>query len=121
MKVEANPDAAVVPWQRDRSVSASGSCLSSAQLAPLLWVCDDEVVNLRLADRLLQRLGMNVTAVTFGDGSDLPRDVPPNVTALLLDIVMKRSDGVDVCRMYRRAGYRLPIIAMTGNVNRCGP
>ena len=38
----------------------------------------------------------------------------PNVECIMLDIVMKMSNGVDVCRNLRAQGYTLPILAVTG-------
>jgi len=32
----------------------------------------------------------------------------------MLDIVMKRSNGIDVCQALRKQGVTLPIVAVTG-------
>ena len=82
----------------------------------MYYIVDDEKVNLRVASRFMTKL--NLKFETFEDGTDLPQQpFPPNLQAILLDIVMKRSDGVQVCRALRAAGCRVPIIAMTGNVS----
>ena len=44
----------------------------------------------------------------------LARGNPDGIQAVLLDITMRDSDGVEVCKELRRAGVTLPIIAMTG-------
>ena len=72
-------------------------------------------VNLRVAARFLKTCG--VPHELFEDGVFVPRPLPTGVTAILLDIVMKKSDGVQVCRELRAAGCTIPIIAMTGNVS----
>lgn len=80
------------------------------------YIVDDERVNLRVASRFMKTCGLAFQ--TFEDGADLPKPpLPSNVKAILLDIVMKRSDGVQVCRSLRSGGCRVPIIAMTGNVS----
>jgi CheY-like chemotaxis protein len=84
--------------------------------APVYYIVDDERVNLRVASRFMKTCG--IPYETFEDGADLPKPLPSNVKAILLDIVMKRSDGVQVCRALRSGGCRVPIIAMTGNVTR---
>lgn len=82
---------------------------------------DDEVVLRRLLRRYLEKVG--VRATVLDDGLPLANAIveateagnPP--ACVFLDIVMKRSDGADVCRALRRSGVKLPIYAMTGNVD----
>lgn len=44
----------------------------------------------------------------------LARCTDPFIECIMLDIVMKQSNGVDVCRRLRRDGVTLPIVAVTG-------
>ncbi len=55
---------------------------------------DDENTLLRLAERMLARAG--VSCVALEDGSELAAAIRPDTGIVLLDIVMKRSDGVQV-------------------------
>ena len=97
---------------------ASLSPATAPVLQPLIYVVDDEIVNLRVASRYLKAAG--AAYQLFEDGADLPQlPFPPNVQAVFLDIVMKRSDGVSVCSALRAGGCTVPILAMTGNVSRC--
>ena len=82
---------------------------------------DDETVNRKLMQRMLAKLGCDVTLLTDGDeveaafdeagaGGQRPYDM------LLLDIVMKRMSGDVVCRkLVRERGIAQPVIAVTGN------
>lgn len=85
-------------------------------------VVDDEAVIRRIAGRLITKLGGRVCA-SFEDGFDLPRkleelDTPP--TCVFLDIVMLRSNGIEVLRDLRAMPRwkHLPVFAMTSNVER---
>lgn len=103
-----------------------------------LRVCavDDEASNRKMVRRMLENLGC--TAHLLSDGADLEahlREVghlpqgeggstSPGFTpsshydAILLDIVMPRSDGAQVChRLTRELGVTLPIIAASGNLD----
>lgn len=57
-------------------------------------VVDDESTLRRLADRMVRRAGLRCT--TLEDGSELAAAITPDTGVVLLDIVMKRSDGVQV-------------------------
>ena len=77
---------------------------------------DDEHVNRRLGGRMLQRLGCTYTLVEDGEQvAPALGSAPVAFDAILMDIVMQQTDGAEVCRDLRDAGYILPIIAMTGN------
>ena len=57
-------------------------------------VVDDESTLRRLAHRMLSTIGL--ACVTLEDGSALAAAIMPDTGIVLLDIVMKRSDGVQV-------------------------
>jgi CheY-like chemotaxis protein len=110
------PPAATSPLLSPHTVDEPGSPPPPVGSGPVYYIVDDERVNLRVASRFMKTCG--IPYETFEDGADLPKPLPSNVKAILLDIVMKRSDGVQVCRALRSGGCRVPIIAMTGNVTR---
>lgn len=66
----------------------------------LVIVVEDEATLRRLAERMLGRIGLR-TAV-YEDGSDLTAGAARGASLVLMDIVMKRSDGVHV-RLLRAA------------------
>ena len=57
-------------------------------------VVDDEATLRRLAERMVVRAGLRCVALE--DGSELADAIEPGTGLVLLDIVMKRSDGVQV-------------------------
>jgi CheY-like chemotaxis protein len=80
-----------------------------------LVLVDDEATLRRLGQRMVQHLGVECDVLE--DGCELGPFLTPAHELILLDIVMKRSDGVAVCAALRAAGVRVPIYAMTGNVD----
>jgi len=79
-------------------------------------VVDDERVNRKIAGRYLQQLGCTYEAVEDGD------EVVPALVmsarpfdAILLDILMSRTNGIEVCRTLREQHVEIPIIAATAN------
>lgn len=85
-------------------------------------IVEDERVSARMLARMVRRLGYAATIVYDGADLLLPPPPPPGAeyrwrfAAILLDIIMPRSNGVDICRALRDCGYTQPIIATTCNV-----
>jgi len=99
----------------------------------MVAIVDDESIIRKTTARFLKR--MNLACETIADGSLLlPRFLqlthasfseepgaptlvhpPPAFTVILLDIVMRSSNGAAVCRCLREAGVTVPIYAMTAN------
>lgn len=77
---------------------------------------DDESTNRRLGARLLARLDCTWDLLEDGDQvlAFLQEPGRRTIDAILLDIIMERSDGILVCRDLRAAGVDIPIIAVTG-------
>ncbi len=84
-----------------------------------ILVVDDEPVIRRIHARYLGRLGFDVA--TAADGGDCVPAIAAAAgagrpfSAVLLDIVMRAVHGDQACRDVRAAGFRLPVIAATGN------
>jgi len=115
------------------SASSASKRLGIPPLALHVLYADDELINTRIMERMLQKLGC--TCVCVNDGVDVgpalvatgqlrggdgagdgvsrlpgrPYDV------VLLDLVMRGQGGVQTCRQLRAAGITLPIIACTGD------
>lgn len=73
-------------------------------------------MNRRIASRMLERLGCTCDAIEDGDTilqaliqSRKPYDV------ILLDIIMVKSNGLDICKSLRDQEVEIPIIAATAN------
>jgi CheY-like chemotaxis protein len=78
---------------------------------------DDSGVIRRQGENFLEQLGC--TCISLEDGDQVQQALASALRpfdAILMDIVMHRSDGAFVCRDLRdRLGVKCPIIAMTGN------
>jgi len=77
-------------------------------------VVDDERINTKIACRYLAQLGCTYEAVSDGDeivnalvSSSKPFDV------ILLDIIMKRTNGLEVAKALREQHVEIPLIAAT--------
>lgn len=83
---------------------------------PLFLVIDDERVIRRVTEGMLRREG--VESSSLEDGVLLDRWVAQQgwPRAILLDIVMPKSDGEHLVREIRRQNKDIPVLAMTGNV-----
>src|SRR3954449_3834003 len=75
-----------------------------------ILVVDDEPAVRATLERALRLDGYEVALA--GDGAEALAQAP-GFDALLLDGVMPRVDGLEVCRRLRRAGDRTPILMLT--------
>jgi hypothetical protein len=103
----AGPDAAAEPATQEacaaaatagdvgvgRDVTASAAAASRPLVRRILYA-DDEAVLRRLVARMLERLGVPYDALE--DGSEVAGALRPEHDLILLDIVMKHSDGAQV-------------------------
>ena len=84
---------------------------SKPEGAVRVLVVDDNMVNRRVAERLLLRLGVAVDAVSNGrDALEAVRKT--EYSLVLMDLEMPEMDGYEVARQLRRlTGAGLPIVA----------
>ncbi len=98
--------------------SSAASQLRPAPRALKVLLAEDNAINARLAQRLVERLGHRVTHVT--DGAQAVDAVAREKwDAVLMDMQMPVLDGLDATRRIRQAerttGGHVPIIALTAN------
>jgi CheY-like chemotaxis protein len=83
-------------------------------------IVEDERVNAKLVGRMLTRLGCRAKEVH--DGADLSAvsgaELAARFGVILLDIIMVRSNGKEVCARLRREGYDGMLVAMTANASK---
>jgi len=93
--------------------------LDGQPLSMHVLLVDDMGVIRRQGEAFLEQLGC--TCITLEDGDEVEsalRNARRPFDAIVLDIVMSRSDGAQVCRNLREAfNVRCPIIAMTGQTS----
>ena len=78
-------------------------------------VVDDQPLVRRLSSHYLEELGCTSEVLEDGDEVEdaLKKPRPMPIGAVLLDILMARSDGSDVAARLRAHGCELPLIAVT--------
>lgn len=109
--------------QSSPSVVVAIDRVTPSSHAPHVIFVDDESVIRKLGARMLRQLGCTSTILEDGDelAPALKEAAASNrrVDCVLLDIVMRRTNGVDVCREIK-ADSRIsgiPIVAATGNTS----
>ena len=80
----------------------------------MLVVEDEADLAMTLADDLTAE-GFEVEVVRDGETASR-RGREPGWDVILLDVMLPRRDGFDVCRDLRRAGVRTPIIILTAKI-----
>ena len=77
---------------------------------------DDNKVNLVLLERMLSKVGINVT--TAMDGEEAIKKAQANdFDVILMDIQMPVMDGLTAARTLRKSNYKKPILALSANVD----
>ena len=78
-------------------------------------VVDDDVRNIFALSSVLERRGMTVVTADTGKGAIAMLDSMPDVSIVLMDIMMPIMDGYETMRVIRQndSFRRLPIIALT--------
>jgi DNA-binding response OmpR family regulator len=83
--------------------------------ARILLVEDEPSIALALEDDL-RREGYDVTCTADGE-SAVQLAVTGGFDVMLLDVMLPKKDGFDVCRDVRRAGIRTPILLLTARAH----
>ena len=79
-----------------------------------ILVVDDERAVRESLRRALELEGYEVELAADGEEAlDRLDSEAPDPDALVLDVLMPRVDGLEVCRRLRRAGSRLPVLMLT--------
>ena len=81
-------------------------------MAKILLV-EDEINIASFIERGLKEFGHSVTVCHDGDtGWTILQDKPFDL--LILDIIMPKINGLELCRLYRQMfGYQIPVIMLT--------
>jgi len=86
-------------------------------MAATILIADDDAVQRRLLENMVQRCGYDALVVDSGDAAIALLTAPDAaaVDALVLDLVMPGLDGMGVLAKIREAGLNIPVIVQTAH------
>jgi DNA-binding NtrC family response regulator len=86
-------------------------------MAATILIADDDAVQRRLVENMVQRCGYETVVVDSGDAAIAMLTAPDTkaVDAVVLDLVMPGLDGMGVLAKIREAGLNIPVIVQTAH------
>src|SRR6478736_3141702 len=86
-------------------------------MAATILIADDDAVQRRLVENMVQKCGYEPLVVDSGDAAVAVLTAPdaPPIDAMVLDLVMPGLDGLGVLAKIREAGLTLPVIVQTAH------
>jgi DNA-binding NtrC family response regulator len=86
-------------------------------MAASILIADDDAVQRRLVENMVQKCGYETTVVDSGDAviATLSAADAPVIDAIVLDLVMPGLDGMGVLAKIREAGFNIPVIVQTAH------
>jgi DNA-binding NtrC family response regulator len=86
-------------------------------MAASILIADDDAVQRRLVENMVQKCGYEALVVDSGDAAVTLLTAPdaPAIDAVVLDLVMPGLDGMGVLAKIREAGLAIPVIVQTAH------
>jgi DNA-binding NtrC family response regulator len=85
-------------------------------MAASILIADDDAVQRRLVENMVQKCGYETIAVDSGDAALAMLTAPDaQIDAVVLDLVMPGLDGMGVLAKLRDAGLNIPVIVQTAH------
>src|SRR3982074_3817898 len=86
-------------------------------MAASILIADDDAVQRRLVENMVQKCGYETIVVDSGDAAiaSLTRPDEPAVDAVVLDLVMPGLDGMGVLAKMGEGGLTVPVIVQTAH------
>ena len=86
-------------------------------MSPLILIADDDPVQRRLLEAVVNRFGYGAETVADGEAALARLEAPgaPAISVLILDLVMPELDGMAVLERMRARGIHVPAIVQTGH------
>src|ERR1044072_8343982 len=86
-------------------------------MAASILIADDDAVQRRLVENMVQKCGYEAVVVDSGDAAIAMLTAPdaPSIDAVVLDLVMPGLDGMGVLAKIRDAGLSIPVVVQTAH------
>src|SRR5271166_5150893 len=86
-------------------------------MAATILIADDDAVQRRLVEAMVQKCGYEAVVVDSGDAAIAMLTGPdaPAIDAVVLDLVMPGLDGMGVLERMREAGLSIPVVVQTAH------
>src|SRR5260370_27084787 len=86
-------------------------------MAASILIADDDAVQRRLVENMVQKCGYEAVVVDSGDAAVALLTAPDGqgIDAVVLDLVMPGLDGLGVLAKIREAGLSVPVIVQTAH------
>jgi DNA-binding NtrC family response regulator len=86
-------------------------------MAASILIADDDAVQRRLVENMVQKCGYETIVVDSGDAAVTILTAPdgPVIDAVVLDLVMPGLDGMGVLAKIREAGLNIPVVVQTAH------
>ena len=86
-------------------------------MAACILIADDDAVQRRLVENMVQKCGYEALVADSGDAAIAMLTAPdaPAIDAMVLDLVMPGLDGMGVLAKIREAGFSIPVIVQTAH------
>jgi DNA-binding NtrC family response regulator len=86
-------------------------------MAATILIADDDAVQRRLVENMVQKCGYETIVVDSGDAAvaALTAEGAPAIDAVVLDMVMPGLDGMGVLAKIRETGLKIPVIVQTAH------
>ncbi len=86
-------------------------------MAACILIADDDAVQRRLVENMVQKCGYEARVVDSGDAALAMLTAPdaPDIDAVVLDLVMPGLDGMGVLAKIREVGLTIPVIVQTAH------
>ena len=86
-------------------------------MAASILIADDDAVQRRLVENMVQKCGYETIVVDSGDAAVTILTAPdgPAIDAVVLDLVMPGLDGMGVLAKIREAGLNIPVVVQTAH------
>ena len=86
-------------------------------MAATILIADDDAVQRRLVENMVQKCGYHAVLADSGDTAVAMLTGPeaPAIDAVVLDLVMPGLDGMGVLARIREAGLNIPVIEQTAH------